>query len=46
MPGKGIDVTVNPGSSAKIKIDLPAGTYPFECRFHASMGMTGTLTVT
>jgi plastocyanin len=46
VPGKGIDVTVNPSSSEKIKIDLPAGTYPFECRFHASMGMTGTLTVT
>lgn len=26
-------------------IDLPPGTYPFVCRFHESMGMTGTLVV-
>lgn len=45
ITGKGIDVTVGPGSSQDVKITLPPGTYPFECRFHASLGMTGTLIV-
>jgi plastocyanin len=41
-----IDVTLDPGSSQDVKIDLPPGTYPFVCTFHESLGMTGTLTVT
>jgi len=34
------------GKSATVKIDLPAGTYPFICTFHVGSGMKGTLTVT
>ena len=45
VTGQNIDVTVQPGKSAKVKVDLPAGTYPFVCTFHESLGMTGTLTV-
>ena len=40
-----IDVSLDPGSSTAVKIDLPPGTYPFECSFHSSMGMRGTLKV-
>ena len=40
-----IDVSLDPGSSNTVKIDLPPGTYPFECTFHSSMGMRGTLKV-
>ncbi len=43
--GENIDVTVAPGTSQDVTIDLPAGSYPFFCRFHQSAGMTGTLKV-
>jgi plastocyanin len=46
VDGENIDVTVAPGTSQDVTIDLPAGTYPFFCSFHQSAGMTGTLTVT
>jgi plastocyanin len=46
IPGKGIDITNDPGQSQSVAIDLPPGTYQFVCRFHQSSGMTGTLTVT
>jgi plastocyanin len=46
ITGQTVDVTLDPSTSQKVKISLPAGTYPFICRFHASQGMTGTLTVT
>jgi plastocyanin len=46
VTGQTIDVTVSPASSQDVTIDLPAGTYPFVCRFHQASGMTGTLTVT
>ena len=45
VTGQGIDIVVDPGSSQTVGIDLPPGSYPFECRFHASSGMTGTLVV-
>jgi plastocyanin len=45
ITGQTVDVTVDPGTSQKVTISLPAGTYPFICRFHVSRGMTGTLTV-
>jgi len=45
VTGQNIDVAVQPGKSAKVKVDLPPGTYPFVCTFHESLGMTGTLTV-
>jgi plastocyanin len=46
IDGENVDVTVSPATSQDVKIDLPAGTYPFFCRFHQASGMTGTLTVT
>lgn len=46
VDGENIDVTVAPGTSQDVTIDLPAGSYPFFCRFHQSAGMTGTLKVT
>jgi plastocyanin len=46
ITGKGIDVVNNPGQSQQVTINLPAGTYQFICRFHVSLGMKGTLTVT
>ena len=45
VDGEDIDVSLDPGSSTTVKIDLPPGTYPFECKFHSSMGMRGTLKV-
>jgi plastocyanin len=45
ITGQSVDVTLDPNTSQKVKIALPAGTYPFICRFHESQGMTGTLTV-
>jgi len=45
ISGKGIDVTTNPGQTQSVVIDLPPGKYTFVCRFHQSLGMTGTLTV-
>jgi plastocyanin len=47
VDGQDVDQTVSGGQSADIKIDLPAGTYDFFCRFHGSpgSGMHGTLTV-
>ena len=46
VTGQSIDVTNDPGKSQSVTIDLPAGTYPFVCRFHEAQGMKGTLTVT
>ena len=46
VTGQSVDVTNQPGQSQQVKIDLPPGTYPFVCTFHASSGMTGTLVVT
>jgi plastocyanin len=45
VDGEDIDVSLDPGSLTTVKIDLPPGTYPFECTFHSSMGMRGTLKV-
>jgi plastocyanin len=46
VTGEDIDVALDPQSSAEVTIDLPAGTYAFECRYHAGSGMKGTLIVT
>jgi plastocyanin len=35
-----------PGQTHDLPIDLPAGTYHFQCDPHAALGMVGTLTVT
>ena len=45
VTGQSIDVETQPGKTTQVTIDLPPGTYPFVCRFHESMGMTGTLVV-
>jgi plastocyanin len=45
VTGQGIDVTLQPGQSQRVTIDLAPGEYKFFCSFHQSMGMTGTLTV-
>jgi plastocyanin len=45
VAGEDIDVTLDADSSTSVTIDLPAGSYPFECRFHGSSGMKGTLVV-
>jgi plastocyanin len=39
----GIDKTVQPGKSAKVKVTIPAtgGTIQFHCSFHGSTGMQG-----
>jgi plastocyanin len=46
ITGKGIDVVNSPGQSQNVTINLAPGTYPFICRFHVTLGMKGTLTVT
>ena len=46
VTGQGIDITNDTGQTHQVTISLPAGTYPFVCRFHESLGMKGTLTVT
>jgi plastocyanin len=46
VTGQGIDITNDTGQTHQVTISLPAGTYPFVCRFHEGSGMTGTLTVT
>jgi plastocyanin len=46
VTGQSIDVSLDPQTTTKVTIDLPPGTYAFECRFHASLGMKGTLIVT
>jgi plastocyanin len=43
---KGIDVVNSPGQSQSVTVNLAPGTYQFICRFHVSLGMKGTLTVT
>jgi plastocyanin len=46
ITGKGIDVVNDPGKSQNVTTNLAPGTYPFICRFHESLAMKGTLTVT
>ena len=46
VTGEDIDVALDPQSTAEVTIDLPRGTYAFECRYHAGSGMKGTLIVT
>ena len=46
IDGQGIDVVNEGGQKQTVAISLAPGTYSFVCRFHASLGMKGTLTVT
>lgn len=45
VQGTSIDVSNNGQQSQTVTIDLKPGTYAFYCRFHRSLGMTGTLIV-
>jgi len=41
-----IDVTVQPGDESTVDVTFPtSGTVEFYCKFHKTMGMTGTLEV-
>jgi plastocyanin len=43
----GADQNVDAGKSTEIKLTgVKPGTYKFVCKYHESLGMTGTLTVT
>jgi plastocyanin len=46
IDGQDVDVNVDPATSQNVTLDLQPGTYTFYCRYHRSLGMTGTLTVT
>jgi plastocyanin len=46
IDGQGVDVVNEGGQKQTVTISLAPGTYSFVCRFHASLGMKGTLTVT
>ena len=47
IEGTGVDEDVEAGQSASITLpaDLEAGDYEMVCEYHASAGMTGTVTV-
>jgi plastocyanin len=41
-----VDLELGPLETESVMIDLSPGTYDLICRFHESLGMTGTLKVT
>jgi plastocyanin len=43
--GQDVDLELAPLATETATIDLAAGTYELICRFHESLGMTGTLKV-
>jgi plastocyanin len=43
--GEDVDLELAPLTTETVTIDLAAGTYELICRFHESLGMTGTLRV-
>lgn len=44
--GEDVDLELGPLETESVTIDLSPGTYDLICRFHESLGMTGTLKVT
>jgi plastocyanin len=44
VDGKGISKDAEAGDTATVRVDLPAGTYQFHCKYHPTQ-MKGTLTV-
>jgi plastocyanin len=44
VAGVGHSGTLGEGDTFTLRFDKP-GSYAFECTFHASQGMTGTITV-
>jgi plastocyanin len=45
IDGEDVDEQVNAGENGKVTLELAAGTYQFYCKFHKSLGMVGSLTV-
>jgi plastocyanin len=45
VEGQNIDKDVQPGETETEDLALPAGTYTMFCKYHRSVGMEGTLTV-
>ena len=45
IEGEGIDLVNQPGQILAVPIGLDAGKYSFMCRFHATGGMLGEVTV-
>ena len=43
--GEDVDLELGPLTTETVTIDLAPGTYELICRFHQSLGMTGTLKV-
>jgi plastocyanin len=43
--GENVDLELAPLTTETVTIDLAPGTYELICRFHESLGMTGTLKV-
>ena len=44
VEGQSVSKDAEAGESASVKVDLPAGTYQFHCKYHPTQ-MKGTLTV-
>ena len=44
VEGQGISKDAEAGESATVKVDLPAGSYKFHCKYHPTQ-MKGTITV-
>jgi plastocyanin len=44
VDGQSVSKDAEAGESASVKVDLPAGSYKFHCKYHPTQ-MTGTLTV-
>jgi plastocyanin len=45
VEGQDIDKDVQPGETETEDLELPAGTYTMFCKYHRSLGMEGTLTI-
>ena len=46
IPSENVDQSVQPGKTATVQVTFPkSGSLQFFCKFHKSMGMTGSLTV-
>jgi plastocyanin len=45
VEGQDIDKDVQPGETETEDLELPPGTYTMFCKYHRSIGMEGTLTV-
>jgi plastocyanin len=43
--GTDVNVDVQPGTTTTVRIDLKSGTYHFFCKYHQSLGMTGSIDV-